>query len=260
MVRKPKGIWRRFKYWLRTTYWITARKVAIVLAGVAVLVALLGSLAQHGLITIPQLVLDLWGNFSSELAGIVITVWVIDTLNRRRSIAEEKEDLILQMGSPDNAFALEAVRKLRARGWLDNGSLRKASLDKADLRGAELSYADLEGVHLTGARLTDARLYGAKLKSAMLADANLGGAILIKTDLEGANLAAANLQSTDMRGANLSGAIIVGKRDELQFDQNTILPDESFWTAKIDNLARFTDPNHPNFWRSVDPNSPAHIK
>ncbi len=60
-------------------------------------------------------------NFGTEMFGAVITFILIEVLldNRRAyEVAQrEKERLILQVGSPDKAFAVEAVRQLDAR-WL----------------------------------------------------------------------------------------------------------------------------------------------
>jgi hypothetical protein len=37
----------------------------------------------------------------------------------------------------------------------------------------------------------------------------------------------------------------------------TTLPDGTKWTLDAD-VARFNDPDHPEFWRSDDPSSPAY--
>jgi hypothetical protein len=57
------------------------------------------------------------------------------------------------------------------------------------------------------------------------------------------NLGGASLHSSSLQNA--------------EFDEDTKLPDETIWTPDTD-MARFTDPNHPDFWRSDDPNSPAY--
>jgi hypothetical protein len=61
----------------------------------------------------------------AELVGIGITVLIIDNANEAIKRREEKKRLILQMGSPDNAFAIEAVRQIRARGWILDGALHQ---------------------------------------------------------------------------------------------------------------------------------------
>lgn len=79
--------------------------------------------------------------------------------------------------------------------------------------------------------------------------------------LKGANLSfaklqGANLNFTDLQGVDLSFANLQGAKDYPTFDEETTLPDETKWTPGTD-MTRFTDPEHPNFWRSVNPFSPA---
>lgn len=266
MVRTPKGVWRRFKHWYRTTHWLTARKIAIVLAGLLVIVTVFGSTAEYGFFNFPRLFLDMWANWSAELASIVITVLVIDSLHHRRAVAQEKDDLILQMGSPDHAFALEAVRKLRSRGWgfgLDRSLQRKtftsahlldARLEDVNLQHAWLFAAILENTLLIGANLQSAHFQRANLAGANLSRANLEQAVLIETDMQNAYF-----EKTDLRGANLQDANLKGcvSFNQALLDATTILPDGTRWSAGVDT-ARFTDILHPQFWHSANQLSPAH--
>jgi hypothetical protein len=64
----------------------------------------------------------------------------------------------------------------------------------------------------------------------------------------GANLESANLERANLQGADFFLAT---------FSKETILPDDKKWTPETD-MARFTDPEHPQFWRSDDPTSPAY--
>lgn len=162
-------------------------------------------------------------NLGAELVGIGVTVIIIDTANRLSIVQQDKKRLIRQMRSNDNGLARQAVRDLRAAGWLHDGSLRKAELGGANLQGAFVVGADLQGTSLPGINLQKAIMRGVSLQGA---------------DLRWADLRLANLQAAD-------------------FDENTILPDGSGWTPDV-NMARFTDPMHPNFWRSDDPDSPAY--
>jgi len=103
----------------------------------------------------------MWPNLASEGAGLSFTILVINALVAWQNEEREKRDPILQMGSPDNTFAKEAVRKLRVRGWLEDGSLR----------GTNLSRANLEGANLSGATVTQAKLHQAKsLEGATMPD------------------------------------------------------------------------------------------
>lgn len=178
--------------------------------------------------TLRTAIQDFYANFSTEIASIAITLTFIDWLNRRRTTQEEKERLILQMGSPDNAFAVEAVRQLRSRGWLTDGSLEEANLRNADLSGADLrsadlsradlgsanlsgvnlSFADLSGTELWFADLSDANLERVNLSDANLEYANLSGAVLDSADLSGAELLDADLSGANLMVANLPGAVL----------------------------------------------------
>ena len=149
MVVRIKHTWTRFVQ-------SPVRQLGLVALALALVLGLLGYRSIE----------DFLANVSTELASIAITVLIIDSLNERRSIEQQKADLILQMSSPDNAFAQEAVRKLRARGWLKDGALYGADLRWANLRKGELWSANLQGVNLDQADLTGARLEKADLRGA----------------------------------------------------------------------------------------------
>lgn len=216
----------------------------LVLAG---LVAVIGSLDQHPGLDIPHFLAktfdDFYANIGTELASIALTVLIIDRMNRRRDEEHERDALILQMGSPDHAFAIEAVRMLGAQGWLNNGMLRGVRLSRANLEGA-----NLQSTHLQGARLGLANLRKVKFASADLTCAYLQGA-----DLHGANLIGANLSGVNLNDANLAEARI---DNSTLFSGETILPDCNYWSPGTD-MNRYTRPDHPEFWRSHNPNSPA---
>jgi len=273
---------------------------ALVMAVLAVGIVILGSLYLHGEINVRTLINDLYANGGSEFLSIAITVLVIEKLNEQRAKREadareitirqeaedrEKRDLIAQMGSPINNFALEAVRVLRLRGWLQDGSvskaeanlaeadLRRAKLKDINLRGVDLTSADLRHADLTSAQLGQCKLFEADLREAILSwtkfpRANLGSANLdrvslsqanlLEADLENANLHRANLYRVILRGANLTNANLSRAKhlDTVEFDRNTTLPDGSKYTKDVD-LTRFTNPKHKDFWRpNIDPTDP----
>jgi uncharacterized protein YjbI with pentapeptide repeats len=250
-----------------------------------IIVVIYGYFTTQGAFEWTRFLDQVYSNFGIELISVALTVLVIESFNQRRATRERKEELILQMGSPDKGFAVEGARILRLKGWLKDGSLREASLfsanlEGADLRGvhlddADLRYANLHKAILTGANLQRAILLDANLQGAHLVDANLEGVVcgginlqeahLGRANLQGANLADSNLQAASLLGANLQGADL--RNSKLQgvsflganlqgvnflgarFDGNTLFPDQSRWSSDID-LSRFTDPNHPQFWRS----------
>jgi hypothetical protein len=173
----------------------------------------------------------LTSNLATEMVGAVITFVMFELIiggrqeqeKTQKQTAEEKARLIRDLGSSVNDVAQKASEELRARGWLLDGSLQGANLSKANLQGANLEEAEL--------------------KEANLFLANLQGAFLGVADLQAANLSGANLQ-----GASL---------DWTQFSENTTLPNGKKWRPETD-MRRFTDPEHPQFWRSDNPDSPAY--
>lgn len=173
-----------------------------------------------------------WTNIISTVLGAVLTIVILDKRNDYRAEREFKERLILQMGSPDNTFAVEAVRLLRQKGWLEDGSLKKAMLWKANLKDANLKRAILQ----------NADLWGANLQSSDLRTANLESADLWESNLQNADLKKANLQRSNLWEANLQGADLTG----VEFSLDTVLPDTSHWTPDRD-LREFT---HPNEWQA----------
>ena len=175
-----------------------------------------------------------WGglvlNLSTEMIGAVATYALFELLIRRREeLKARKAALIAQMGSSVKDVAIAASEELRRHGWHRDGSLQRASLIQANLPGANLSDFDLQRAYLLGANLQGAALYQANLQAAHLFDANLQEAYLLR----------ANLQGTYLENANLQGA---------EFDKYTTLPDGTRWTPGTD-MARFTDPKNPDFWR-----------
>jgi hypothetical protein len=219
-------------------------------------------------------------NFGTEMAGAVVTYLLLELVIGRTERREAKKaDLIAQMGSKAQDVAIAASEQLARCGWLYDGSLQGADLEWANLQEAFLPGANLQGADLLGANLQEAFLhranlqgaflYGANLQGTDLASANLKEVDLEDANLQGANLLGANLQGAFLRGGNLQGAHLGGANLQgvklfnanlqgadlfnanlqgADFDENTTLPDGTNWTPNTD-IARFTDPKHPDFWR-----------
>lgn len=175
-------------------------------------------------------------NLYTELLSIGVTVFILDRLNARRTKDEarrqRKQELFLQLGSPSNDFALEAIRQLEIEGWLEEALQKKdfpranwqdvvlpeTDFTKADLFRINLTNANFEGFDFTNAglweaNLTNAELYqanmlNAQITSANLTNANLGQANLTKANLERSNLTATNLWQANMTKANLKQALL----------------------------------------------------
>lgn len=228
---------------------------------------------------------DFYANCAVEALSIAFTVLVIDKLNKRLAEAEEKKWLIFQMGSPDNSFAKQAARRLAAQNWLYDGSLKQASLVESNLDGAKLEGADLSEVDFASASLqtailrkaslrgaflgetnfSNADLWGAKMQDAILQMTDFTEAILLGANLTGAELFDVNFYRANMRYAKLDGTTIKFNTSFLganlerasfegaMLSETVILPDGSFINPDGDyheQLRRFTDEKHPNFWKS----------
>lgn len=232
-----------------------------------------------------------------QILSVLVTVSLVEDLIRwrERRIEEDRvstqqqqaddrlrADLVNQLRSSLNSEAVNAALTLRERGWLTDGLLKGAFLSGANLQRGDLSGGDLTGAKLVGATLKAAALRDAELGTAQFDDADLTGAALDRARLNGASLRRARLGGASLRLADLSGADLRltactgtdfhGARlngadctdadwqhatlADAQFDSATRLPDGSTWSAGGD-LARFTDPAHPDFWRSNNAFSPA---
>lgn len=199
---------------------------------------------------------DLLGGFVPEAMGILVTVLLIDRLNRRRdeenTILQIQEQMVRDAGSIVNSVANNAVHQLRKRGWLVNkagllatrnlvaANLQGAVLWSANLRLARLAQANLQQADLWGANLEEADLRGADLQGAVLETANLHTANLRDVNLQKADLRRANLRAADMRKAKLENANLGQGESSAVFDENTILPDGTHWTPGTD-VSKFTN-------------------
>jgi len=239
----------------RAFNWLfTVGKVGVLLLVASVVIGYNGYRYIHGEgFSWAIFVEDFYTNVSSEMLSVAITILIIDRLNQRRDKEEEKQRLMRQMGARERGLALQAVDELNALGAVKDGSLRKMMLEEANLVGAKLGRADLSYAKMDFSILSEAKLYFAKLEHADMSGVNLQGAMLT-----GANLRHADLVASHLEGAFLSEAdLTFAKLDKANFNERTQLPDGTFWTPHAD-LKRFTDPSHPEYWRSRMKESPAY--
>jgi len=100
-------------------------------------------------------------NVYTNVLSVLVTVFVIDRLNRRRDEQRQeyllKEQLIRDAGSQLNEVAKHAIYQLNHRDWLrgEQGVLQGADLFLTDLRGVNFLGADLCNVTLDGAHFDD---------------------------------------------------------------------------------------------------------
>lgn len=188
---------------------------------------------------LPEAINKFLSSSSIDLIFAAITILVINELNERRANRLEMEELILQMGSPNNTIAVEAARKLKRYKsqerqdridqlsseerehfpddapiwlsslhglWLVKANLSKADLTRLDLSEARLDDAELVEVDLSQSCLSNAHLKRANLCKAILFEANLVGAYLREAKLTKANLSGATLDKAQICKANLEDA------------------------------------------------------
>lgn len=167
--------------------WKTSQLVLIALVGVAILMGVVSAWEDGKFLW-----QNLMGNLATELIGAVITYLILDQLiGQRENEQQLKEQLIREMGSRDNGIAARAMNELRARGWLQDGSLKGWFFQGANWQRAYLKDANLQGVgvfrsDLSGARLTEDQLMGLNdLRETVLSDGSVyDGRYCLKGDLD----------------------------------------------------------------------------
>lgn len=137
--------------------------------------------------------------------GILIDALLLFSINwaLRR---EERKRLLSQFGSESNAFALDATRQLRKKGWLTNGKLNGIDLSHSHLENANLNKSVLQNVDFSYTNLSGATLIEADLQESNLTAVDLSKAVCRWTDFRNANLRWANLEGAVLDGANFDGA------------------------------------------------------
>ena len=135
--------------------------------------------------------------------GLIIDGLLLLVVNRIIH-RNERNNVLAQVGSLSNDFALDAVRRARSEGWLTQGLMRGRDLRKAKLQFADLSGADLRNIDLRFADLRGASLSHADLRGAILTGANLCDA-----DLRWSNLNHAQARWADLQGARVDGMRLV---------------------------------------------------
>ena len=209
-----KGIFSRMNKFIQSYLHLPIiKRVAIFLVALAILFVEIKYL-EHGRPRLMELLKILFTEFSANLVteflSISATILIIDEIYQRRSEENEKEDLCIQMTSPDNSFALEAVRKLIKRSWLGE-ALHKTDIECANLRGVNFNNMKLEDINfsnviLANSKMSNCKLQGSKFTGSDLTAATLVGANLRETDFQSANLTGANLASSDFQRSNLQNA------------------------------------------------------
>jgi hypothetical protein len=112
-------------------------------------------------------------NLVPEFIGIVFTVVIIDSLDRRRENRLIREQLLRRLHSYYRETALQATEELRVLGYLSDGSLNGLDFRGSDWRDANLYEAVLVGADLRNANLRNADFARANLKDAKVSEEQL---------------------------------------------------------------------------------------
>ena len=197
-------------------------------------------------------------NFSTEMMGAIATFGLFELVievrrreeDKQEAIEKEKVGLIIQMRSTDNATVVMAIDRLRANGWLEDGSLKNINLREANLSGVILEKANLSGANLREASLEGARLWLVDMSEANLRETNMSKAWLSRANLSDSHLRFANLAEADLESVNLTGAFLNQAKltganlvnanlrhsnmYSVKCDESTTLPDGTGWTVDTD--------------------------
>lgn len=174
--------------------------LAILLIGVGLALFFYG-ISLNPPSTLQQLVETHFGDWTP---GFVTDGVLLIVINRVIHMNERRR-VISQVASLSNEFALDAVRRCRDEGWLQDGGLGAKNFDNARLASADLSDARLAE---SSFRFSD--ISAADLTHADLRHADFTGTNFSNTDLRWTDLSNACLKWTDLRGAQLDGANLEG--------------------------------------------------
>jgi len=149
-------------------------------------------------------------NLYTETMSIVVTVFILDLINRHRNeqqrIRELRESLSRQLGSGVNVQAKRATEELKYYGWLEDGMLHGVDLSRANLEKLNLINANLHEANFDDADMQEIQLYYAKLQHATMRRTQLQGALLYEADLTHADMSDANLEEATAVGSDMSHA------------------------------------------------------
>ena len=120
------------------------RKLDLIDGLAALLIAIGFGLFIYGLSLDPPASLEelVQIHFGDWTPGFIIDGVLLIVINRVIHMHERRR-IISQVASLSNEFALDAVRRCRDEGWLQNGAMRTKKFDNARLANADISDAQL---------------------------------------------------------------------------------------------------------------------
>ncbi|VAW31057.1 hypothetical protein MNBD_CHLOROFLEXI01-3569 [hydrothermal vent metagenome] len=104
-----------------------------------------GYIQNYGNRPVGGIVLQSYVEFTWEMVSIAFTILIIDRLYHQQDVRREKAQLIRQLRSSD---AHEASEQLGTKGWLADGTLRRANLQKMRLKQVNWHQVNLQNCRL----------------------------------------------------------------------------------------------------------------
>jgi uncharacterized protein YjbI with pentapeptide repeats len=179
----------------------------------------------------------------TDMRSLLIEMDVLNVLNGSDLAGLDLKGI--NLGKPAPGTILDPVWPVswdRQPGRID---LRKTKLDSTNFEGGSLKSVDLREVHALHTNFKDADLSFADLSSAFFGYAYMSGANLTEANLEATRFSYSTLSEANFTNANLRNVDF--HRTSLY---GVVLPDGSILTdSNSEQIARFTDPNHPHFWQ-----------
>lgn len=147
----------------------------------------------------------------------------------------EREAIFAQLRSKKRAESMAALESIKARGWLNDGSLEGAYLYGAKWQHTDLRGAILRGCTLSGIVLEGADLSGADFTGAEMIDCNMKNVTARQAKFVGVDAIAAKLHNADLTDADLTGMTLGNATLSFTRFHHTRLDDVDLNNAIFDN-------------------------
>lgn len=200
----------------------------------------------------------------------------VDHLARRGWLQEAIDSQ--RLGRVNLAGADLSYRRFGKRGVdFSKQALMDANFAKASLTGVIFDWSVADGSSFRESNISSATFKNANLENAVFVECraiatDFSEATLIRANLRNGVFREADFSAADLTDADLTGAIfherVIDDRvfgygmtiGSAKFSDWTVLPDESAYDPELglDQLERFTNPDHPDYWRSDFDGSPAY--
>lgn len=182
---------------------------------------------------------DLLLNLGTEALGVVLTVYIIDSVYKKINDEDHKGYLIRQLSNNNNATP--AFNEVRRKNWAYDGSLEQVSIENSNLEDAGFALV----------KMSRARFEDVNLNNSFFGLGDYTDCTFVNTTFEGADFSGASL-----KGVNFHNCILLNAHfhniDEQLIDalslHGTIMPNGS----KYDGRYQFPHDIKFFFLRNID--------